>query len=75
MYAQEDGSPRRPVRLLLVYFEHRLEDQARAPWLLEELQGELGMDEEALGAANYDLDGLACIWGNSGALVEDHHFS
>ena len=74
MYAQEDGPLRRPLRLLLVDVEHRLEDQIRAPWLLRELQGELERGEEALDTVDPDLDGLAHGWDNSDVLVEGRHF-
>ena len=77
MYAQEDGPPRRPRRLLLVDMEDWLQNQIRQPWLLEELeelQGELEMDEEALGAVEHNLDGLAHSRGDGGALGENHQF-
>jgi len=74
MYAQEDGPPRRPRRLLLVDMEDWLQNQIRQPGLLEELQGELEMDEEALDAVDPDIDGLAHSRGDGGALVENHQF-
>ena len=72
MYAQQDGSPRRPVRLPIAP-EDRLQKQMRPSWLLKELQSEREMDEEALGVVDPDLDGLTHGRVNGRALVESHH--